>query len=91
MTKTKIPYFDMPTQVEFFDFNAEEPQYIGGIAYRDEIICSCCGGIIELDELYAEAKQQKMALDNVLIPYDWMDLNALMGARHADAITSISE
>lgn len=43
-------YFDRPTQVLFRDPNTDEG-FIGGIAYRDEIICGCCGGLFELDEV----------------------------------------
>lgn len=40
-------YFDVPIQVAYFD----ERVYHSGIAYKDEVICACCGGIIEIDDL----------------------------------------
>lgn len=40
--------YERPTQVRWFD--DVEGVWIGGIAYRDEIICGCCGSILELDE-----------------------------------------
>ena len=40
---SKTLYYDIPTQVKFFDFGSEEPYWIGGIAFQDVIICGCCG------------------------------------------------
>lgn len=40
-------YFDVPTQVAYFD----EHVYHSGIAYCDEVICACCGGVIEIGDL----------------------------------------
>ena len=40
--------FEVPTQVAFWEDN----HYIGGIAYGTEIICSCCGGVVEIAEVY---------------------------------------
>lgn len=40
--------YDRPTQVRWFD--SESNRWIGGIAYRDEVICGCCGSIFELNE-----------------------------------------
>lgn len=46
-------YFEIPTQVAFW----EEDHYIGGIAYRDEIICGCCGGVISIEDVYTFAQE----------------------------------
>lgn len=56
--KGEIPmnekYFDIPTQVHFFvPFTSE---WCYGIAYHNEIICACCGGIFELDEVESVTK-----------------------------------
>lgn len=48
--ESKIMYFDIPTQVAFWE--AEQERYLAGIAYGTEIICGCCGGIIEIEEVY---------------------------------------
>ena len=40
--------YERPTQVRWFD--DVEGVWVGGIAYRDEIICGCCGSILKLDE-----------------------------------------
>lgn len=47
-----------PTQVKFLD-DEEDIQY--GIAFEDKIICACCGGIYELDEV------------EILTELDWAD------------------
>lgn len=41
-------HYETPTQVRWFD-NVNEC-WIGGIAYKGEVICGCCGSILELDE-----------------------------------------
>lgn len=41
-------YYERPTQIRWFD--TENKRWIGGIAYRSEVICGCCGSILELDE-----------------------------------------
>ena len=40
-------WFDVPTQVAWFDDN----HYCAGIAYCDEIICACCGGVESIEEI----------------------------------------
>ena len=40
-------YYERPTQVRWLD--TENKRWFGGIAYRNEIICGCCGGVFELD------------------------------------------
>ena len=40
-------YFDVPTQVAWFDDN----HYCAGIAYGDEVICACCGGVESIEEI----------------------------------------
>ena len=47
-------YFDRPTQVVFIDpDNLRE--WLSGIAYRDEIICGCCGGVFEIADVLESA------------------------------------
>lgn len=43
-------FFEVPTQVMFWDVDGD--YYVGGIAYHDEIICGCCGGIVSIEEVY---------------------------------------
>ena len=47
-------YFDRPTQVVFAD--PDNPgEWLVGIAYRDEIICGCCGGVFEIADVLESA------------------------------------
>lgn len=47
--------FDEPTMVKFYD--PESRDWHGGIAYGDEIICACCGGILEIAEIIGCAEE----------------------------------
>jgi len=65
-------YFYVPTQVMFFDPDSDG-NWIAGIAYKDEIICGCCGGIFEISELY-----EMFAPDDTQLIYefaDWLDIS----------------
>ena len=43
-------YFETPVQVMFAD--PDNPgEWLAGIAYKNEIICGCCGGIFEISEI----------------------------------------
>ena len=48
-------YFETPTQVRFGQdagiMRENNVDYCGGKAYHDEIICACCGGIVEISEV----------------------------------------
>ena len=46
-------YYEKPTQVKFLESSdvVDEPHWLGGIAYRDEIICMECGGVVECDDV----------------------------------------
>ena len=46
----KSMFYDTPTQVEFAEFDLQDETNFG-IAFRDFIICGCCGGVIPLDEV----------------------------------------
>ncbi len=49
-------YFDRPTQVIFAD--PDNPgEWLCGIAYRDEIICACCGGVFNIDDVIEMARE----------------------------------
>lgn len=72
----QVKHFDYPVQVSFYDVGTGE--YKGGIAYKDYIICGCCGGIIELEDLYEDAAAEEVV---PLIEMDWLDIsNELIGA-----------
>ena len=66
-------YFENPTQVIFADSN-EIGQWNTGIAYKDEIICACCGGIFEIDEVIEAGKMA--GFKNPIYSYDeWADIS----------------
>ena len=61
-------YFETPTQVAFWDEN----QYVGGIAYKDEIICGCCGGVVKIDEIIEFAPSD---VKPIIDYHDWIPLD----------------
>lgn len=69
----KYNYFEDPTQVKFWDHF--DGHYLGGIAYRDEIICGCCGSIINISEIY-EFAPDTLEEDPIVIYDDWVDISS---------------
>ena len=67
----KYNYFEVPTQVKFWDVDGDH--YIGGIAYRDEIICGCCGGVFDISEIYESAPD---TLEDPIVVYDWVNISS---------------
>ena len=62
-------YFEEPTQLMFIDeyneFDKLDTEYaVGGIAYKNEIICGECGAIVDLEDVFA-----------VYVFGDWVSLN----------------
>ena len=68
----KYNYFSVPTQVKFWDDCGE--RYFGGIAYRDEIICGCCGINFDISEIY-ESAPDTLKEDPIVIPDRWVDFS----------------
>lgn len=66
----KYNYFEAPTQVKFWD-----GCYIGGIAYRDEIICGCCGGIFKISNVY-EVAPDTLGNDPIVVYKGWVGLSS---------------
>jgi hypothetical protein len=67
-------YFNNPTQVMFSD--PESPgqrQWLCGIAYRDVIICSCCGGVFHIDEVIEMAREDGVNCAIHAYP-EWVDI-----------------
>ena len=76
MEKKDCPtYFLQPTQVMYFDYREEdEPRLLTGIAFRQEIICGCCGGVIDIDKLVEAGKRE--GHNKVFFPYNtWEDIS----------------
>ena len=65
-------YFNKPTQVVFAD--PDNPgEWLAGIAYSDVIICGCCGGVFEIEDVVDCAKED--GIKNAIHKYyDWTDL-----------------
>ena len=79
-------YFEKPTQVKFFDPDSDDT-WCGGIAYKDEVICACCGGVLKISEIID--KDESNGWEKVcIIPYDnWIDLSAeVMGDDEEDVL-----
>ena len=66
-------YYDVPTQVRFF--MNEDEGYCGGIAYHNEIICGCCGGVFEIDDIIDETPRGLIPIHDY---NDWMDLTCVI-------------
>ena len=84
----KYEQFDIPTQVVFYD--ADGDCWKSGIAYGGIIICACCGGVIEIDEIYefapAEIAQPVFAYKN------WCDITeSIIGGEMPDEWCEIYE
>lgn len=62
-------FFEVPTQVQFWD--TDTISYIGGIAYHDEIICGCCGGVFHVDDILADAEKDGVT---GIVELDWIDI-----------------
>ena len=68
----KYNYFSVPTQVKFRDALIED--YIGGIAYRDEIICGCCGSVFKISEIY-EVAPNGLDNDPIIVVHGWKGIS----------------
>ena len=65
-------YFERPKQVVFAD--PDNPgQWLVGIAFRDEIICSCCGGVFEIADVCQMAEEDGVKTP-IYIYEDWTDI-----------------
>lgn len=74
-------YFEIPTQVMFWDEG--EGKYAFGIGYRDEIICGCCGGIFEIEDIVAETPSGQQPIYSY--GDDWTDLSEeIFGGEYPD-------
>lgn len=62
-------WFDIPTQVAYF----ESPVYHSGIAYRDEIICACCGGVLSIEEIIEDSPA---GVISIVIYDEWVDIRS---------------
>ena len=70
MEKVQYRFFDVPTQVAFWDYDSG--RWVGGIAINDYIICGCCGGTFDIAEIYEFAPAD---IDPLKVFSDWVDLS----------------
>lgn len=56
-------FFNVPEQVKFFDPTLNK--WLGGIGYRDEVICGCCGTTFRVEGI----------LKNGLMKLPWVDIS----------------
>ena len=71
-------YFNRPAQVIFADPD-NAGNWLIGIAYRDEIICACCGGIFNIGDVVDMAREDgvRCAIHEY---YDWSNIaDEIMG------------
>lgn len=79
-------YYEKPTMVKFLNpnyfedgvvENADGEEYwLGGIAYKDEIICGCCGGAFEIKGLMKGYGAETLKFEELL----WINIvNEIIG------------
>ena len=77
-------FYYVPTQVVFYDGGDESPIFCAGIAYKDEIICACCGGVMKISEVIADAEED--GIKTAIYDYvDWYDMReAIVGGEYPE-------
>ena len=77
-------FYYVPTQVIFYDGCDDSPIFCAGIAYKDEIICACCGGVMKISEVIADAKED--GIKTAIYDYvDWYDMReAIVGGEYPE-------
>ena len=65
-------YFERPRQVVFAD--PDNPgEWLCGIAYLDDIICACCGGVFSIEDVVEMARED--GVKRAIYEYsDWNDI-----------------
>lgn len=64
-------YYELPTQVKFYDADSEE--WFGGIAYQEYIICGCCGHFFEIESVLDKGAKENIAVPIIELP--WIDIS----------------
>lgn len=68
-------YYNGPTQVKYF----ENGYYYGAIAYHDFLIIGATGEIVQIKEVLKRAADVGITdSDQVIIEFDWIDLNDII-------------
>ena len=72
-------YYGTPCQVRFVDCG--DPDNIttcGGIAYRDEIICGCCGAALLIEDIIKDAESVGIHWDDAIVELEWIDIDDII-------------
>lgn len=69
----KYNYFEVPTQVKFWDIFNE--RYIGGIGYQDKIICGCCGMVTYVSDLIKDVPDT-LEEGPIVVYNNWVDIGS---------------
>ena len=65
-----IKYFEKPTQVKFY--NETDGRFLGGIGYKDFIICGECGCVLNLSDVYDSYQETIKEPVKIL---NWIDIS----------------
>lgn len=67
-------FYNTPVQVVFADIESTKDNinWCGGIAFRDEVICGCCGGVFEIADLLSITDE--IECDPIFEYDDWMNI-----------------
>ena len=68
----KYDCFDKPVQVRWYD----DGFYETGIAFGTNIICSCCGGVVPIANVYKMADEDNV--QGIFVYKSWVDLNEII-------------
>lgn len=74
-------YFDIPTQVRFFCPTEEDkPAWENGIAYRNEVICGCCGAIFTFEDIFNDARDYGIPEEQAVQIWEmWVNFSDYIG------------
>ena len=76
-------FYDTPTQVMFHN---PDGGYSFGIAWGDKIICACCGGVLEIEEVRESALEDQPAIYEYCT---WNDLSEeIFGGEYPEGYNS---
>lgn len=64
--------FENPVQVKFYAGALKS--WLGGIAYKDYVICGCCGAVIPIETIYKEATEDEIE-DEPIEKLSWITIS----------------